>query len=114
MLPARYSSSDRTAFQEGTTMRRKFGLALLTLILLWAPQVRAQGIEDTLKNLPGESLAIVITNRLEQIDERLQAMAKKMGLGLPLSPIELAKVSLGITKGLDMKGSLAVAVMPPS
>ena len=67
-------------FRRESAMRRTCGLAVLAIVLM-APGVRAQSLRDTLSNLPADALAFAVTNRLELIDERLQAMAKKLDRG---------------------------------
>src|SRR4051812_34293626 len=89
---AKISSFRPNTLPGGTAMRWKIGLVLA--MALGSAPVRAQDIKDVLSNLPEETMAFAVTNRLEQMDDRMQGLLKKMQLNLPISPMEMVKAQL--------------------
>lgn len=92
-------------------MRMPKKILLLTAWLI-ATAAQAQDVKDVLKVLPEDSFGVVITQKLEQIDDKIQLVAKKLQMPLPLSPLELGKAAVGVSKGLNAKGAAAVAFVP--
>lgn len=92
-------------------MRKQFGLALVAVAWLWSMPARGQDIKETLQTLPDESLAVVLTSKLDRLDDKIQVVIKKLQIPLPLTALELGKAAVGISKGLNSKGSAAVALV---
>ncbi len=71
----------------------------------------AQDLRETLQNVPEGALGFVVTNRLDQVNDKFHSLAKKLQLPLPGSPLETIKGALGVSKGLNVKGCAAVALV---
>ncbi len=90
-------------------MKRYSWLAASALVLVVsATPLLAQDAKETLHAIPSDALGFVYTGRVEQGNEKLQALAKQLKTPLPGSPLDLAKNALGVSKGLNVKGSAAV------
>ena len=94
-------------------MRRHFTLAILAVIWFTASApVQGQDVKETLASIPGNALGCIVSSRLDQVNDKLAAAAKKIGIPLPLSPLDLAKATFGATKGLNAQGCAAVVILP--
>jgi hypothetical protein len=67
--------------------------------------------QDVLSAVPDNVLGVAVVQRLSQTSEKASKLAEKLKLPLP-NALDLAKARLGIEKGIDEKGSLALAAVP--
>jgi hypothetical protein len=85
-------------------------LALLPEVI--APAL-GQTAQDALKVVPERAAGFVIVANLDDLSSKIEALAKRVGIPLPFSPLDKLKSELGVNKGLNTKGSLLlVALMP--
>jgi len=70
-----------------------------------------QTADDALKAVPEKAAGFVIINNLEEMSSKIEATAKRLGMPLPVAPLEMLKGHVGIDKGLNSKGSLLVAMI---
>ena len=61
--------------------------------------------------MPDNVLGVTVVQRLTQTSEKASKLAEKLKMPLP-NVLELAKAHLGIEKGIDEKGSIALAAVP--
>src|SRR5437867_3581972 len=93
------------------TVATILAFTVLALGLIGNP-ARAQDEKAVLRAMPPDALGFVVINKLDQSSDKVQGVAKKLGLPPPFqfSPLDLAKKGLGITKGINVKGSAAAAL----
>jgi hypothetical protein len=83
-------------------------LVIFVAIAGWCVPLAA---EDVLSVVPDNVLGVTVVHRLSQTSEKASKLAEKLKLPLP-NALDLAKARLGIEKGIDEKGSLALAAVP--
>jgi hypothetical protein len=88
-------------------MRRTCGLVVIAALFAPAAPVWAQA--DVLQVVPDDAVAFVLVNRLGQTNDKITALAKRLKMDLPGSPLEMIKGAVGAEKGLAPKGSFAIA-----
>jgi hypothetical protein len=66
--------------------------------------------DDVLGVVPDNVLGVAVVQRLAQTNEKAVKMAEKLKIPFP-NALDLAKAHLGIEKGIDEKGSLALAAV---
>ncbi len=80
-----------------------------------ATSARAQGVKEALQIIPEDALGFVLVNRIEQTNDKIAGLTKRLGTPLPGGTLlALIKTKLGVQKGLNEKGSAAIALFPPS
>jgi hypothetical protein len=67
--------------------------------------------DDVLGVVPDNVLGVAVVQRLAQTNEKASKLAEKLKVPFP-NALDLAKAHLGIEKGIDEKGSLALAAVP--
>ena len=102
-------------------MIRRFGLSALVLMGMLsalgraadppAEKIAAPAALPVLKAIPDNALAVVLVNNLTQADAQLVRLGQQAGLP-STSALTMIKTILGITEGLDEKGTLAFVVQP--
>jgi hypothetical protein len=80
------------------------------MTLLTALPAAAQQDKAVLRVIPPDALGFLVINRVDETSNKILSLAKKMQLPLPIAPLELLKVTVGISEGLNTKGSAAVAL----
>jgi hypothetical protein len=80
------------------------------LLTLWP--AFAQGQSNVLQAIPGDAIGFAVLNNLEQASGKIQKLGTKAKIPVLLPPLQLLKLSLGIQKGLDEKGTAALVVLP--
>lgn len=86
------------------------GASVLLLGLLISLPAQAQ-TKAALEVIPDDAIGYVLINNAEQLNDKIQAMAKKMNTPLPLSPLGLVKTLVGVEKGINEKGAFAIALL---
>jgi len=71
----------------------------------------ASAADDVTAVIPNDALGFVVVNDLAASNEKIAKLAKLMELPAP-NVLQLMKLSAKITKGLDEKGSVALAALP--
>jgi len=66
--------------------------------------------DDVLGVVPDNVLGVAVVQRLAQTNEKASKLAEKLKLPFP-NALDLAKAHLGIEKGIDEKGSIALAAV---
>ena len=95
-------------------MRRHRWLAILAAVwFVSAAPALAQDVKDTLRIIPDDAAAFVLTRHLEQSNDQLLSLLQKVSAP-PISPLELAKLTFGVSKGLNVKGCAGIAVFAPA
>src|SRR5688500_5903038 len=84
------------------------GSCVLLLGLLISLPAQGQP-KAALQVIPEDAVAYLLLNNAELVNEKLQALAKKVNAPLPLSPYGFAKTLVGVEKGIDDKGTFALA-----
>ncbi len=88
--------------------RRQIAFAIVICCLVPAT-VRAGVVEL----IPDDALGYLLVNRINETDEKIGAMGKRMNLPIPrFTP--LLKTQCGIERGFDESGSIALALLPSS
>lgn len=91
-------------------MQRKMSIALAAWLMAAVP-VLAQ--TSALDLVPADALGFAVINNLEKTSDKVEALLKRVKAApLPGSPLKLALADLGVTKGVDEKGSLVAAALP--
>lgn len=70
-----------------------------------------QAADDVLKLVPDDALGVVVVHRMGETNDKARALALRLKVP-PFDVLSTAKLTLGITDGLDEKGSVAVAAVP--
>jgi len=82
--------------------------ALLLGLLLTADPAQGQ-TKAALEVIPDDVIGYALINGLEQVNDKIQAVAKKAQTPLPLSPLGFLKTLVGIDKGINERGTVALA-----
>jgi hypothetical protein len=91
-------------------MKRSRLLApFVALIAALASVVPAQA-QEVLQIIPDDAIAFAVVNRVGATNEKVAALANKLKVPVPGSPLDMLKGALGVEKGFAEKGSLAVAL----
>lgn len=72
----------------------------------------ASAASDLIDAVPEEVLGLAVVNRLDQIDAKLAKLAEPLRLP-PVSLRDAVRAVSGVAEGWDMKGTVALVVMPP-
>lgn len=93
-------------------MRRQpnFVVAVAAWSLAVVPAL-GQTVQDALKVVPEKASGFVIVNNLGELDKKIESLARRLGMPLPASPLEMLKGELGIGNGINTKGSLLLALI---
>jgi len=67
--------------------------------------------DDVLKLVPDNALGVVVINRVGETNDKIRALALRLKVP-PFDVLGTAKLTLGVQKGLDDKGSVALAAIP--
>ena len=89
--------------------RRLLG-AVATWFLATMPAL-GQTPQDALKVVPERAAGFVIVGNLGEFNNKIEALAKRLGAPLPFSPLEHIKGELGVDKGLNSKGSVLFVIV---
>ena len=92
-------------------MSPRFTARTVICFLATAVLVAPLAADDVLSVVPDNVLGVAVVQRLTQTSEKAAKLAEKLKLPLP-NALDLAKARLGIEKGIDEKGSLALAAVP--
>jgi hypothetical protein len=79
--------------------------------LLAAVPAAAQERSAILQAIPGDAVGFVVVNGLDKVSGKIAKLGGKLKLPVLVPPLQLLKITTGIQKGLDDKGSLGVAVL---
>lgn len=60
---------------------------------------------EVLQVIPDDAIGFIVVNRIGEASAKGAALAKRMKIDMPGSPLELAKAALGLHKSLNDKGS---------
>ena len=80
-------------------------LAALALVV----SAGAAGAQEVLQIIPDDAIGFALVNRVGATNEKVAALANKLKIPMPGSPLDMHKGALGVEKGLAEKGSLAIA-----
>ncbi len=86
-------------------------LAVPLFATLPSATVGAAG-EDVLALVPKDALGFAVINRLSDVSEKLGKVSRDLELPFP-DLLILLKMKLGITEGLNEKGNMLLAMLPP-
>ncbi len=67
--------------------------------------------EDILTVVPDNALGVVVINRIAQTNDKVRGLALRLKVP-PFDVLSTAKLTLGVQRGVDEKGSVAVAAVP--
>lgn len=88
-------------------MRWTYVLLGITVLVASAAPVAAQA--DVTQLIPDDAVGFVVVNRVSQTNEKATAFAKRLKIDVPGNPLEMLKGALGVEKGLNEKGTVAIA-----
>jgi hypothetical protein len=84
----------------------------LAVCLLAVGPAAAQDRKDILQAIPGDAIGFVVVNQPDQVSAKAVKLGGKLKLPVLVAPLQLAKLTLGIEKGLDEKSSIALVALP--
>src|SRR5687768_9238505 len=90
---------------------RIFTRSVVTLMTAAVLALPLRAADDVLSVVPDNVLGVAVVQRLAQTNEKASKLAEKLKVSFP-NALDLAKAHLGIEKGIDDKGSLALAAVP--
>lgn len=83
---------------------------LFLAIVVVAAAVAPARAQEALQIIPDDAIGFAVVNRVGATNDKIAALATKLKVPMPSSPLDMLKGALGVEKGLAEKGSLAVAV----